>query len=82
MSEAARKKPDSAPFSEGDPERTICFCHSVSCRQLLEAIRAGACTHHDIQVTTCASTGCGGCEPEVLEILEGELKAELARKGG
>jgi len=32
-----------------------------------------------IQAETCASTGCGGCETEVGEILEEELaKAELA----
>jgi NAD(P)H-nitrite reductase large subunit len=62
-----------------DLERTVCFCHNVSFGKLLEAIRAGAHTIHDIQSETCASTGCGGCEWEVTEILEQE-QAKLPKK--
>ena len=53
----------------GDPGKTICFCHNVPLGRLLEAIGAGADTLEKIQVETCASTGCGGCEPDVCEIL-------------
>jgi NAD(P)H-nitrite reductase large subunit len=59
--------------SSQDPDRTICFCHCVSYKELVEAIRSGKTTLHDIQEATRASTGCGGCESEVLEILEAEL---------
>jgi len=55
---------------------TICFCHCVLKGTILEAIRNGANTHALVQDATRASTGCGGCEAEVLEL----LKAELDRK--
>lgn len=67
------------PSILSDPERTVCFCHNVSCAALIDAIQKGAHTLHDIQAETCASTGCGGCEYEVVEILEAQL-AQSARK--
>ena len=60
-----------------DPDRTICFCNSVSWADLARAIRAGHRTLAQIQAETRASTGCGGCEFDVVEILEAEL-AKLA----
>jgi NAD(P)H-nitrite reductase large subunit len=54
---------------ERDPDQTICFCHNVPYKRLLEAIRSGATTIQAIQDKTRASTGCGGCESEVSEIL-------------
>lgn len=57
-----------------DPEdRTICFCHQVRLKTLLEAIRAGAKTFEELQAQTSCSTGCGGCEYEVRDILKEEL---------
>jgi NAD(P)H-nitrite reductase large subunit len=55
-------------------DRTICFCHCVPLTRLLEAIRGGADTIEKIQAETCASTGCGGCEWEVQEVLRDELE--------
>jgi nitrite reductase (NADH) large subunit len=65
--------------SSEESQRTICFCHFVSYEALVTAIREGAVTHADIQNVTSASTGCGGCESEVLEILEEEL-GKLAKE--
>jgi NAD(P)H-nitrite reductase large subunit len=64
-------------FDESDLDRTICFCNCVSLGELLRDIRAGNRTLEQIQQCNRATTGCGGCEPEVLEILEAEL-ARLA----
>jgi NAD(P)H-nitrite reductase large subunit len=58
-----------------DSERTICFCHEVSHRDLLEAIGKGARTLGELQDQTLASTGCGGCEYDVIEILEAAAEA-------
>lgn len=66
------------PLEIADEDRTICFCHHVSARELKVAIAAGAETIEAIQAETCASTGCGGCELDVREILEIEL--ELKKK--
>lgn len=53
-------------------DRTVCFCHNVSLSELLTAIRGGARTLAAVQEKTRASTGCGGCEWEVLAVLEEE----------
>ncbi|MCM2322919.1 MAG: (2Fe-2S)-binding protein [Oligoflexia bacterium] len=54
---------------DDDSERLVCFCHCVSYRQLVEAIRQGATTLQNLREKTRASTGCGGCTWEVEEIL-------------
>lgn len=56
-----------------ESDSIVCFCHCVTQQSLLQAIREGAKTLVDIQEKTQASTGCGGCEPDVLEILEKAL---------
>ena len=56
-------------------ERIICFCHDVSDQQILAAIQNGAKDLYSIQCQTFASTGCGGCESDILEILESGLEA-------
>ena len=53
-----------------DDDRIVCFCHSVKFHQILAVIKNGKCTLAEIQNETLASTGCGGCEWDVTEILE------------
>lgn len=65
-----------------ESDRTICFCNAVSLRELVQAIRDGARTLEAIQEITRASTGCGGCESEVVEILEEELAKIAAEQKG
>jgi NAD(P)H-nitrite reductase large subunit len=57
-------------------DQTICFCHNVPYGELLKAIQAGAETVTDVQIATCASTGCGGCEQDVRDILREEALAK------
>ncbi len=66
--------PEKPPAEPPEDERTVCFCHNVPLSRLLTEIRSGADTLHEIQARTCASTGCGGCEWDVREVLEGELE--------
>ena len=85
MGEGARVENRSeAPVPGGaaapEEDRTICFCHNVPRSELLRAIRAGAVTIAEIQARTKASTGCGGCECDVLEILARESAAGGERK--
>ena len=56
---------------------TVCFCHDVRRSRILQAVREGARTIEEIRERTCANTGCGGCELDVLDILE----EEAARSG-
>jgi NAD(P)H-nitrite reductase large subunit len=59
-----------------DDEQTICFCHCVSRGRIKQAIREGYKTLREIQFQTSASTGCGGCEYDVIEIIETETALE------
>lgn len=71
MSESS--SPVTASATDTDDSPLVCFCHTVSRAKIIAAIRAGATTLEKIKAETCASTGCGGCEPEVKELLEAEL---------
>jgi NAD(P)H-nitrite reductase large subunit len=51
-------------------DATICFCHSVTARQILFEIGQGAKTLEDIQDRARAATGCGGCQWDVLDLLK------------
>ncbi len=68
-----RAEPQNQPEDQ-DEDRIVCFCHNVMFLELLKAIRSGDVTLEKIKSGTCASTGCGGCEWDVVSILEGELK--------
>lgn len=54
--------------------RTICHCMDVDYETIKKAVEDGAKTVEDIKEMTQASTGCGGCEEEVQEILDELLK--------
>ncbi len=69
----------STTAGEENEDRTVCFCHNVKYSDLRRAVNEGADTLEKIQDQTCASTGCGGCETEVIEILA-QLKRELNNK--
>ena len=54
----------------------VCLCKGVNDRQIRAAINAGARTPEDIAAQCRATTGCGGCLPEVCRILEDHFAAE------
>jgi NAD(P)H-nitrite reductase large subunit len=58
------------PASE---EILVCFCHGVLEAEIRQAIADGATTLAEIQAKTRASTGCGGCMPEVERLLAAAL---------
>ncbi|MFK8050844.1 MAG: FAD-dependent oxidoreductase [Halioglobus sp.] len=47
----------------------ICNCNAVSCGQLKSAIAAGSNTSAELGAATQAGTGCGSCQPLLLELL-------------
>ena len=55
-------------------DRIGCHCMEVSYEKIKKAIEDGAKTVDDIKEMTEASTGCGGCEDEIQEILDELLK--------
>jgi nitrite reductase (NADH) large subunit len=74
---APERNPEGKSDTQDSPtlveDRTVCFCHNVSLLTLKAAIAAGAHDIVAIQAETCASTGCGGCQFEVEEVLTEEL---------
>ena len=62
-------------MSETETEdRTVCFCHCVPLSDLRKAIEAGAKSFEELQAHTACSTGCGGCEWDVRDVLSAELE--------
>jgi assimilatory nitrate reductase electron transfer subunit len=71
------RMPASDSEAESPPEpMLICFCHGVSEAEIRRAIAEGARSIADIQAKTKASTGCGGCGPELEKILAEALEKE------
>jgi nitrite reductase (NADH) large subunit len=54
----------------------VCSCNGVSARTIRDRIRAQKlATVAEIKACTRAGTGCGGCIPQVTDLLQAELKA-------
>ena len=71
---------DDAGVSD-DPAAQICSCNDVSRGQIAATIQelgVEGATLAAVKKMSCAGTGCGGCEPQVKDI----LKQELAKLGG
>lgn len=50
----------------------VCHCHGVTDREIRSIVRDGAKTCADVADCCGASSGCGGCEALVAEIVQGE----------
>jgi bacterioferritin-associated ferredoxin len=50
----------------------VCHCFCVSDREIRSCTRDGAVDLADIGRACGAGTGCGGCRPEIANIVEGE----------
>lgn len=53
--------------------QTVCYCHRVTAGALREAIKSGASTLSELKDQTRAATGCGGCECNVMGLLQCEI---------
>jgi bacterioferritin-associated ferredoxin len=47
----------------------VCHCHYVSDREIRQCAQAGACTVSEVGRACGAGTGCGGCRPEIANIV-------------
>ncbi|MEO0899951.1 MAG: nitrite reductase large subunit NirB [Bacteroidota bacterium] len=57
-------------------EAVICSCESVSKGQICEAVNNGSCQDlKGLTSATKATSGCGGCKPMVVDLLNESLKA-------
>jgi nitrite reductase (NADH) large subunit len=57
-------------------DTNVCSCNNVSASQIKDAIRRkGLTTVDQVKACTRAGTGCGGCLPQVTELITAVLKA-------
>jgi bacterioferritin-associated ferredoxin len=47
----------------------VCHCHYVSDREIRQCAQGGACSVAEVGRACGAGTGCGGCRPEIANIL-------------
>lgn len=58
----------------------VCHCFGISDREIRSCAREGACTLSEVGRACAAGTGCGGCRPEIVSILDAEQeRAENSR---
>ena len=53
-----------------DMNETVCNCMEVTVQNIADAIKGGAKTFEEVVEVTGATTGCGGCEDKVKEVIE------------
>jgi assimilatory nitrate reductase electron transfer subunit len=58
----------SAPPAAPPEAALVCQCNAVPRGRLVDAWRTGARTVEDFAQATRASTGCGGCAADLLEL--------------
>lgn len=54
-----------------DRDKIICRCFKVPYGTIEDTVKGGATTFEEVQAKTSCSTGCGCCELEVREIIQG-----------
>jgi bacterioferritin-associated ferredoxin len=47
----------------------VCHCYQVSDREIRKCAEAGACSVSEVGRSCGAGTGCGGCRPEIANIV-------------
>lgn len=57
--------------SQEVPPVYVCLCNGVSDRKVRKAIARGATTVDELARTCGAGSGCGGCRPELEQLLRG-----------
>jgi ferredoxin-NADP reductase len=74
------EKPAFDPAQVQD-HQTVCYCHRVSAGALRSAIQNGASTLAELKSQTHAATGCGGCECNVMSMLQCEMVKAIPNSG-
>jgi assimilatory nitrate reductase electron transfer subunit len=64
-----------APGPSTDPEATVCRCAGISRGRISAAVEQGCSSVADISRQTRAGTGCGGCHPQLKDIIEQHFAA-------
>jgi bacterioferritin-associated ferredoxin len=62
-----------------EPLMIVCHCHGVTDREIRNTVQCGARNCADVAEACGASSGCGGCESLVAEIVHSELHGERRR---
>lgn len=53
-----------------DRDTVLCHCMGVTVGDIIDAVDNGAKNFDEVQEATNCSTGCGGCQDEVIAFIE------------
>jgi bacterioferritin-associated ferredoxin len=53
----------------------VCICHAITERQVVAAVREGACTLRDLSACLGVATGCGQCACQARELIAAHAPA-------
>lgn len=70
-------RPSGATTSDPGRDAGVCSCENVGRGAVLDAVADGCGTLDELKSCTRAGTGCGGCVPEIEQL----LRTELQRRG-
>jgi assimilatory nitrate reductase electron transfer subunit len=56
----------------------VCHCNGVSKGEIAACMAAGARTLRDVATETRATTGCGSCKADVLQVIAGATPIDPA----
>jgi len=57
-----------------DDSALLCTCNNVTKGDIVSAVGAGTCVLGDLKKVTTAGTGCGGCLPQLRQLLDVEMR--------
>jgi bacterioferritin-associated ferredoxin len=60
----------------------VCSCNNVSKGAIVGAVRGGACELGELKACTRAGTSCGGCMPQVVDLLDASSRPWAAARAG
>lgn len=53
----------------------VCHCYGISDREIRRCVHEGAASVGEVGRACGAGTGCGGCRPEVAELVSAEQRS-------
>jgi nitrite reductase (NADH) large subunit len=60
----------------------VCNCNGVSKAEITACVAAGGRTLREVAAETRATTGCGSCEPDVLQVVEWAARVDRDARAG
>ena len=57
----------------------VCHCRGITDRQIKRLVREGACSTREVAKATGAGMRCGGCRPNVKQVVDQAVEREFQK---